>query len=266
MHLLIIDGLNLIRRIHAVIPGDGQVAVTTSIERCVSSISRLLEQFQPSHAVLCFDGSELSWRHHEYPGYKAGRKPMPSELQQALPLFRQAFSQSGIASLAIPAVEADDLAATLIHKMLSAGGAVTLVSTDKGFSQLISETDKEQKLTLWNHFDREAVDVNSVSKKFSVKPWQLTDYWGLAGDTTNQIPGVKGVGAKTAATLISKFDSIEELYERLDEVESTRHQNLLKDSKDIALLSRRLATLNENLELGCSLKDFRCKTGSYPNN
>ncbi len=266
MQLLIIDGLNLIRRIHATVPDDGQAGIEASIERCVATVSRLLEQFKPSHAVVCFDGAELSWRHHEFAGYKEGRKPMPEVLQQALPAFRQIFAEAGIASLAMAAVEADDLAATLTHKMLQAGGEVVLVSTDKGFSQLLADASPGQKLTLWNHFDRIEADPRTVYEKFGVWPWQLTDYWGLAGDSTNQIPGVKGVGAKTAALLIGQFETIEQLYQRLEEVESSRHRHLLKVAQDMALLSRRLVTLNQNLTLGCSLKDFRCKTGSYQNN
>lgn len=266
MHLLIIDGLNLIRRIHAVVGAEGQAAITQSIERCSMTLSRLLEQFQPTHAVVCFDGPELSWRHHEYPDYKVGRKPKPTELLQSLTLFRQQFAQSGIASLALPAVEADDLAATLTQKMLAAGGAVTLVSTDKGFAQLLQPEDEKQQLTIWNHFDRKVMDVSAVVDKFSVQPWQLTDYWGLSGDSTNHIPGVKGVGPKTAAELINKYQTLEQVYSCIDEITSARQQGLLKAHQEEAFLSRRLATLDQSLELGCTLKDFRCKTGSYQNN
>lgn len=262
MHLLIIDGLNLIRRIHAVLPDTHPGPIPESIERAGKTLSSLLEQFRPSHAVVCFDGQELSWRHVLYPEYKAGRKPMPEELRQSLREFRQHFADQGVASLALPAVEADDLAATLTVKMLNAGGRVTLVSTDQGFAQLLSLA-KSGSLQLWNHFDKRLQDAEYVQERLGIGPEQLIDYWALTGNATNNIPGVKGIGAKTAAALLEQFDGLVLLLENTEQVASKRHRKMLQEQRDQALLSCQLVRLQTDLELGCNLADFRCKTGAY---
>lgn len=263
MHLLIIDGLNLIRRVHAAVPGDETAKVQGALISTSQALVKLLNRFQPSHAVVCFDGPELSWRHIEFPDYKAKRKPMPESLRQSLRAFRELFSEQGIASLAMSAVEADDLAATLCCKMRKLGGDVTLVSTDKGFAQLLS-AEAPGSLQIWNHFDRQVVDESVVQEKFSVRASQLIDYWGLAGDSTNQIPGVAGIGAKTAAQLLNEYGSVDAIYASLDQISSQRQQGLLQKGEQQARLSQRLVCLQQDLKLGCNLRDLRCKTGSYP--
>ncbi len=256
MHLLLIDGLNLIRRIHAAVPGEGHDAVAAAVDSSVHSLNRLFRQFTPSHAVCCFDGPELSWRHLEYPDYKAGRKPMPTELRDALPGFREQFSHIGLASLALATVEADDLAATLAVKMLNAGGRVTLVSTDKGFAQLLPREGAGERLCLWDAFGRRQIDSDNVRQRFGVDPQQLRDYWALTGDSTNNIRGVEGVGPKTAQRLLEEHSSLDSLYQQLSEV-TDKLATKLENQRPEAELSRRLVTLATDLELGCRLSDFR---------
>ena len=256
MHLLLIDGLNLIRRIHAAVPGEGYDSVSAAVDSSVHSLNRLFKQFQPSHAVCCFDGPELSWRHLEYTQYKAGRKPMPQELRDAMPGFREQFSHIGLASLALTTVEADDLAATLAVKMLSVGGRVTLVSTDKGFAQLLTQPEADQRLCLWDAFGRRQIDAESVKERFGLYPEKILDYWALTGDSTNNIKGVEGVGPKTALQLLSEHDSLEDIYQNLDGF-SAKLSSKLKDNQEQAMLCRRLVTLATDMKLGCKLSDFR---------
>ncbi len=256
MHLLLIDGLNLIRRIHAAVPGEGHEAVAATVDASVHSLQRLFRQFQPSHGVCCFDGPELSWRHLEYPDYKAGRKPMPQELRDALPGFRQQFAHIGLASLAMTTVEADDLAATLAAKMLQHGGRVTLVSTDKGFCQLLPLASKPDALCLWDAFGRQRMDSEAVQQRFGLPPELLLDYWALTGDSTNNVRGVEGVGPKTAQKLLSEHGSLDNLYRNLDRLSEKQASRLLKHEAQ-ARLCRRLVTLATDLQLGCSLSDFR---------
>ncbi|MCW9054092.1 MAG: flap endonuclease Xni [Motiliproteus sp.] len=254
-HLLLIDGLNLIRRVHAAVPGDGVAAVNGAMDSCLHSLKRIGKQFKPTHGVCCFDGPELSWRHLDYPEYKAGRKPMADELRDALPDFRQRFADAGLASLAIATVEADDLAATLSTKMLQVGGRVTLVSTDKGYCQLLPLAEGDQ-LCLWDAFNRRAMDQQGVLDKFGVEPGQLTDYWGLTGDSTNEIKGVDGVGAKTAQRLISEYGSLDEIYANIEQIGGKLAEKLVRDKKQ-AYLCKRLVSLAKDLDLGCRLSDFR---------
>ncbi|MEH6625423.1 MAG: flap endonuclease Xni [Motiliproteus sp.] len=255
-HLLLIDGLNLIRRIHAAVPGEGAAAVSAAMDVSFHSLRRLGKQFRPTHAACCFDGPELSWRHLEYPEYKAGRKPMPIELRDALPEFRQQFAEFGLASLALPTVEADDLAATLAAKMLQHGGRVTLVSTDKGFCQLLPLAEDSEQLCLWDAFGKRQFDQEAILEKFGVPAQCLTDYWGLTGDTTNHIRGVEGVGPKTALRLLQQHGSLDGVFDHLDDESGKLAEKLSRD-KDQALLCRRLVTLATDLDLGCKLSDFR---------
>ncbi len=255
-HLLLIDGLNLIRRIHAAVPGEGKDAVAAAMDTSFHTLRRLGKQFRPTHGAVCFDGPELSWRHFEYPDYKAGRKPMPIELRDALPEFRQQFADFGLASLAVASVEADDLAATLTAKMLHHGGRVTVVSTDKGFCQLLPLAKDPEQLCLWDAFGKKHIDEAAVLAKFGVPSDKLLDYWGLTGDSTNNIRGVESVGPKTALRLLEAHHSLEGVFEHIDDVSGKLAQKL-EQGQDQARLCRRLLTLATDLELGCKLSDFR---------
>lgn len=134
VHLLIVDALNLIRRIHAV---QGSPCVDT----CLHALEQLIVHSQPTHAVAVFDDEDRAhgWRHQRLPEYKAGRAPMPETLVAEMPALRAAFEQRGIRCWASPGSEADDLAATLAVKVAQAGHQATIVSTDKGYCQLLNE-------------------------------------------------------------------------------------------------------------------------------
>lgn len=255
-HLLLIDGLNLIRRIHAAVPGEGKDAVGAAMDVSFHTLKRLSKQFRPTHAACCFDGPELSWRHLEYPEYKAGRKPMPIELRDALPEFRQQFADFGLASLALSSVEADDLAATLAAKMLQHGGRATVVSTDKGFCQLLPLASDPEQLCLWDAFGKRHIDEAAVIDKFGVPSELLLDYWGLTGDTTNNIRGVESVGPKTAVRLLNAHKSLDGVFDQIQEITGKLAEKLARDQAQ-ALLCRRLVTLATDLDLGCKLSDFR---------
>lgn len=135
VHLLIVDALNLIRRIHA-------VQGSPCVETCQHALDQLIMHSQPTHAVAVFDDENRSsgWRHQRLPDYKAGRPPMPEELHDEMPALRAAFEQRGVPCWSTSGNEADDLAATLAVKVTQAGHQATIVSTDKGYCQLLSPT------------------------------------------------------------------------------------------------------------------------------
>lgn len=244
IQLLIIDALNLIRRIYAV---QGSPCVTV----CQHALLQLLSQSQPTHAVALFDQLERTsnWRHQILPGYKAGRRAMPEDLSTELPLIRTAFLQCGVTSWQAPAgYEADDLAATLAIKIADIGHQVTIVSTDKGYCQLLSST-----LQIRDYFQKRWLDPSFVYQEFAVTPHQLTDFWGLAGVNNSKIPGVPGIGAKTAATLLAEFGSLKNLYQQLEKVPEkwrcklSQHQQLAQQCKQVATLKTQLP-LEGNLQ------------------
>lgn len=253
-HLLLIDALNLIRRIHAAVPGEGEAALEGALTASGHAVGRLLSRFQPTHGVCAFDGWQKSWRHLAYPDYKAGRKPMPDNLKSGMERFHDLFRFKGLTSLTYANLEADDIACTLAAKTLAAGGRVTLVSTDKGFAQLLALNNPN--LLLWDHFAKQAIDSAFIWHRFGVRPEQLCDYLALTGDSTNHIRGVDGIGAKTASSLLGEYGDLEGVF---------AHQTQLKPRLAAKLdgqwghveLARRLVRLRIDLELDCTLKQFR---------
>ncbi|MEH6649898.1 MAG: flap endonuclease Xni [Motiliproteus sp.] len=256
--LLLIDAMNMIRRIHAAVPGEGEAAMEAALTTSGQVVGRLLNRFEPTHGVCAFDGWEKSWRHQEYPEYKAGRKPMPDTLKAGLDQFHQLFRYKGLLSLTYTDLEADDILTTLAVKTLDAGGQVVLVSTDKGFAQLLERTAEQgaERLLLWDHFGRQQIDQDFVERRFGVQPVQLCDFLALCGDTTNHIRGVDGIGAKTAAKLLAQYRSLEDIYAnlaQLPEKQAAKLEGLWSQVEQ----ARRLVRLRTDLQLDCTLRDFR---------
>ena len=245
-HLLIIDALNLIRRIHAVQGSPCQ-------EACLSAVRQLLLHTQPTHAVAVFDDEERrsGWRHQLLPDYKAGRSPMPDSLISEMPLLKAAFASAGIHSWHSSGEEADDLAATLAYKVAAAGHQATIVSTDKGYCQLLAPD-----IMIRDYFQKRWLDVPFIAAEFGVSPEQLTDYWGLAGISSSKIPGVAGIGGKSAAQLLQEFGSIAAIYQQIDAVPD-KWRNKLLQHQQMAHICKQVATLKTDLQLQGNLKDLR---------
>lgn len=169
VHLLIVDALNLIRRIHAV---QGSPCVDT----CLHAPEQLIVHSQPTHAVAVFDDEDRAhgWRHQRLPEYKAGRAPMPETLVAEMPTLRAAFEQRGIRCWASPGSEADDLAATTAVKVAQAGHQATIVSTDKGYCQLLSPTIRIRDYFQKRWLDAPSSPASSASPRSS---WRITGGW-----------------------------------------------------------------------------------------
>jgi len=262
IHLLLVDALNLIRRVYAAQPGeDGPQRAAEARESSCLSLRRALREAGPTHAVVIFEGSGTTWRHAAFAGYKAGHKPMPEALQHALPTFREAFAEMGVPSFDTPGAEADDVIATLAAKVAVAGGKATILSTDKVFQQLVSPS-----IRVRDHFQKRDFGRQKVIERFGVPPSQLVDLLGLAGDSTNAIRGVPGIGLKTGAQLISDFGSLDwtlaaaagdsELDEDLPAIRP-RLADKLVEHADEARLAQSLVRLQTDLELGLRLSTLR---------
>ncbi|WP_034916658.1 flap endonuclease Xni [Erwinia sp. 9145] len=246
LHLLIVDALNLIRRIHAVQGSPCQQA-------CVHALQQLLMHSQPTHAVAVFDDEERreGWRHRLLPDYKAGRTPMPDSLQQEMPALRTAFESAGVRCWHNAGEEADDLAATLATKVAESGHQATIVSTDKGYCQLLAP-----QILIRDYFQKRWLDVPFIASEFGVTPAQLPDFWGLAGISSSKVPGVPGIGAKSAAELLQSFESIEGIYKNIQSVPE-KWRKKLEQHRDAAQICRQVATLKTDLALEGNLKDLR---------
>jgi len=265
-HLVLIDALNLIRRIYAVQerpfvqsihPTSHKLAEKTQQQvlfntqnACTKALENILQHLQPSHALAVFDSQQPCWRYKLYPDYKKGRKKMPLHLANALNTIQDAFMEYNIDSLVSEEDEADDLIATLTTKMSLHGQQVTIVSTDKGFLSLLSPN-----VQVYDYFNRRHLDVQYVKDKFSVTPSQLIDLWTLTGDSTNKIPGVSGIGQITAANLLNQYGSINAILHS-EEIKPTVKEKLHNSEEQIALSSQ-LLTFRQNIPLGFNLKDIR---------
>ena len=243
---LIVDALNLIRRVHAASP-------QTALESTIQSLKRAIRYNSPTHIVAVFDGVELTWRHSLYKTYKAGRKPMPSDLKSLLDQFPKAFSQVGVESVSTPTLEADDVIATLATKVTRRGGMASILSTDKIYCQLISKS-----ISIRNHFQRVDMDKNYVLETFGLPPSLLVDYWALAGIPSTSIPGVPGIGSKTATKLLREYGTLQNIQQAaVQDLIKGKLGQTLRYNIDVANLSAHLASLKCSLELGWNLKSFR---------
>ncbi|CAH8190539.1 flap endonuclease Xni [Vibrio aestuarianus] len=250
LHLVIIDALNLIRRVHSAQPDPNDIVRT--IETTSRTLHRIINEAQPTHIIAVFDHhlQDRGWRAEILPSYKEGRKPMPEPLQLGLESIQQAWWELGIDSLLSDGDEADDLVATLATKVASHGEKVTIISTDKGYCQLLSPT-----LQIRDYFQHRWLDAPFIEQEFGVKPQQLTNYWGLTGMSSSQVPGIPGVGPKAAKEILTQFDDIEQTYAS-DEL-AKKYRKKFDEHIEMARICKQVATLKTDIELGFNLQDIR---------
>lgn len=253
-HVLIVDALNLIRRVDAARRDHAKGSGTgSSVDACVQSLVRALNECAPSHAVCVFEGKGISFRAAMYPGYKAGRTPMPADLEESLPAIREAFLGTGVQSIEVNAVEADDIIATLATKIEAGKLRSTILSTDKIFLQLLSD-----RIRVRDHFAKKDLDQAYVFEKFQVHSNQLADLLALAGDPTNSIPGIPSVGRKTAARLLQEYGTLENILSNAPQIRG-RLGRIIAEHKDRVLVFRTLMLLKKDIDLGLNLMDFRLR-------
>lgn len=261
-HLLLIDALNLIRRLYAVqerpyLPLTDEVAEGTKNQiirnteaMLRQALTRLQHELQPSHALLVFDGRDSVWRKQLYSQYKANRKPMPAILADALPLLKQHAKSVGFTSIQQDDYEADDVIASVALKLAQHGQQVTIVSTDKGFLPLLSE-----QINIYDAFGRQYQSAEAVQQKFGVSPAQLVRYWSLVGDSTNNIPGVNGIGPKGAHDLLALGATLTEALEHPD-CHKKLKEKILLDKAQIKIFMQ-ILSLKTDVQLGLNLQDMR---------
>jgi 5'-3' exonuclease len=214
-----------------------------------SFLLKLIADEKPTHLGVAFDRSlNSSFRNEIYPAYKEQRVLPPPELEAQLTACEEIAAALGAAAFVDDRYEADDLIGTLVCALEEAGHGAVIVTSDKDLAQLVTE-----RATLFDFSKGLRLDKAAVFAKFGVHPDQMTDYLGLAGDSVDNIPGVKGIGAKSAAELLTRYGSLEGIYERLDELPwsnvrgaKSLHAKLVA-SQEIAFLSKRLATVERRI-------------------
>ena len=218
----------------------------------------LVEKEGVTHIALTFDGSlTTSFRNDFYPEYKAQRELPPEDLKAQLDACKAVGEAMGMATFIDSRYEADDLIATLCRPLAAEGHRVVIVTSDKDLTQLVDE-----RVSLFDFAKDERYGPAEVVEKFGVRPGQIADYLGLAGDSVDNIPGVKGVGKKTAVALLNALGSLEEIYQRLDAVPELPIRGAksvarkLTDQRDMAELSKRLATVADDAPASAGLEDL----------
>jgi len=208
-------------------------------------LMRLLRESKATHAAVAFDSPKPTFRHKAFESYKAQRKPTPEELVSQFPLLRKLTTVMGVRQFTEEGVEADDVLATLAKRGLAAGMEVRIYSGDKDILQLVSPG---LAVVIPRHEDEE-MDAEAVKKRWGVGPERIPDFLALMGDASDNLPGVPGVGEKTAAALLEQFGSLDELYRRLPEVKSEKLREKLAGAHDQALKTRELAVLKADVPL-----------------
>jgi DNA polymerase I len=223
-----------------------------------NTLLKILREEKPDAIACLFDMSAPTFRHKAYKEYKATREKMPDDLVDQLPAIRSIVEAFGIPLIEIEGFEADDLMATLTERAERAGMEIFLVTGDKDMMQLLSENVKMFTLSKGGSgSDTEIVGPGEVVEKWGVRPDQIVDLFGLMGDHSDNVPGVPGIGPKTAHELISQFGSIDSLYAGLEKVKRDAVREKLKTHRDSAMLSRDLVTLRRDAPVAATLDDLR---------
>lgn len=228
---------------------------TSSLFGSAMFINRLVEEYRPDYMLMASDSQGKNFRHEIYPAYKANRGEMPEDLALQIPKLFEMFDHWNIPLIKMSGFEADDLIGTVSHVWKSDDLECFIVSGDKDFMQLIDE--KTKLLSPQKGGNNKIVGPMEVQEKFCCTPDQVVDILALWGDQSDNVPGVPGIGEKTAAKLIKEFSSIEGIYENLDHVPNNKQKERLVEFKDQAFLSKRLVTIKTNVKLPLTLEE--CK-------
>jgi len=226
---------------------------TNAIYGFIRMLGRMQARLQPSHAVVVWDGGLAAERMSLLPEYKAQRAEMPAGLAPQLDHMVQYLRAAGLASLMKEGCEADDCIAALAAQAAAAGLPAVIASSDKDFMQLVSDRVK----LLVPHDKTEALwDAAQVRRKTGVAPAQIVDWLSLVGDASDNIPGVPGIGPKTAADLLGQFGAIDVLYARLPEVRSDRLRTALQAAKETVRRNQQLIRLRETMQCDMQMEDL----------
>ncbi len=254
-HLVLIDGSGyLFRAFHALPPmarpHDG--VPVNAVFGYTKLLLKITEQFHASHMAVIFDAKGPTFRNDIYPDYKAHRPPPPEDLVPQFALVREATRAMGLPCIEMQGYEADDIIATYAQKANDSGMKVTILSTDKDLMQLV----KDNHTLLYDSFKNKSITEAGVHEKFGVAPNRVIDVQALAGDSSDNVPGVSGIGIKTAAQLINEYGSLEELLSRASEIKQPKRREKLTDEAKLARISYKLVTLDKNVPVKEDLSEF----------
>ena len=229
----------------------------------VSALLKVIEDEKPDHVVVAFDTKEPTFRHKEFPEYKAQRQSIPDDMIPQLQIIKDVVRAFNIQLIELPGWEADDVIGTLVKRAEREHIDSFMVTPDKDYCQLVTEHIRCYRPPRMGN-EYEVLGVEGVIKKFGVPPEQVIEFLGLVGDTSDNIPGVKGVGEKTALPLIQKYGTIENIYAHLDEIEKPALRKKFEESREMALLSKKLVTIDTDAPVGVEVHQLKAARPNIP--
>ena len=259
--ILVVDGNSIINRaFYGVRPlSTASGKPTNAIFGMINIISKQLDSIKPDYVAVAFDVKSPTFRHELYPEYKAGRHATPDDLKAQFPDAKECLSLMGLNVLELPGYEADDIQGTIANFAHGCGDDVEsyILSGDRDLLQLI---DERVTVLLATNSDTLVMKREEFREKYGIEPEQFIDLKALMGDSSDNIPGVGGVGEKTACTLIQAFGSLDGIYENIDDerIKKGVREKLLRD-KEMAYLSKKLVTIEKNAPIGKTLEDIEYK-------
>src|SRR5437868_7138308 len=257
-HVFLVDGSSYIFRAYHALPplnrkSDG-LQVNAVLGFC-NMLWKLLREMppdnRPTHLAIVFDKSEYTFRNKLYPDYKAHRPPAPDELIPQFPLIREAVRAFDLPCLEQVGFEADDLIATYVREACERGATATIVSSDKDLMQLVTDC-----VTMYDTMKDRRIGIAEVIEKFGVPPEKVVEVQALAGDSSDNVPGVPGIGVKTAAQLIVEYGDLETLLSRAGEIKQPKRREALIEHAEKARISRQLVLLDDKVDLEVPLDDL----------
>src|SRR5450755_918899 len=257
-HVLLVDGSSSIFRAYHALPplnrkSDG-LQVNAVLGFC-NMLWKLLRDMppdnRPTHLAIIFDKSEITFRNKLYPDYKAHRPPAPDDLIPQFSLIRDAVRAFDLPCLEQAGFEAEDLIATYARQACEPGANTTIVSSDKDLMQLVNDC-----VTMYDTMKDRRIGIPQVIEKFGVPPEKVVEVQALAGDSTDNVPGVPGIGVKTAAQLIVEYGDLESLLKRAGEIKQPKRREALIENAEKARISRQLVLLDDKVALDVPLDDL----------
>lgn len=258
--LVLVDGNSIAYRAFFALPllNNEKGVYTNAVYGFTTMIMKILEDEQPTHMLVAFDAGKTTFRHETYKEYKGKREKTPPELAEQLPVMRDLLDAFNIRFFEVENYEADDIIGTLSAKTGSADEdrQVKIYTGDKDLLQLVTD-HVNVALTKKGITNVDTYDLNLVDERYGITPEQIIDLKGLMGDSSDNIPGVPGVGEKTALKLLKQYETVEGVYDAIDEVPGKKLKENLENNKEQALMSKKLATIMLNAPVDIAFKDLK---------
>ena len=263
--IVIIDGNSLINRAYyavqrPMITREG--IYTQGIYGFINMLNKIEGDYEPEYLTVAFDLKAPTFRHLEYEEYKAGRKAMPPELVMQMPLVKDVLSAMNIKILEMEGYEADDIIGTVAKAAEEQGIEPLIITGDKDALQLVTEKTKVI-ITKRGITDFEIYDPGKMEERYGLTPSQFIDLKGLMGDSSDNIPGIPGVGEKTGIKLLEQFGSIENLLTHTEDISSAKLRLKVEENAQLAVMSKRLATINTNVPIEFSMDELTLEEPDY---